>query len=149
MSRLGFIATVRMHLREYAFKWWWFKSAKIYGNHLAPTVRLSRTTILDKTNPGGVYVDDYTYIAGGTIILAHDMCRMLRATTRIGCRCFIGANAIILPGISIGDEVIVGSGAVVTKNVPSNCIVAGNPAKIIKQGIHTKNYGILIDEKTE
>ena len=46
--------------------------------------------------------------------------------------------------LDIGDEVIIGSGSVVTRDVPSNCIVAGNPAKIIKQGIHTLNYGILI-----
>lgn len=51
-----------------------------------------------------------------------------------------------MPGITIGDEVVVGSGAVVTKDVPSNSIVAGNPAKIIKQGIHTKNYGKIIEE---
>lgn len=50
------LATIRMRLRKVAFKWWWFKAAKIYGNHLAPTVRLSRTTMLDKTNPGGVCV---------------------------------------------------------------------------------------------
>ena len=50
-----------------------------------------------------------------------------------------------MPGVTIGDEVIVGSGAVVTKDVPSNCIVAGNPAKIIKEGIHTTKYGKLIE----
>jgi acetyltransferase-like isoleucine patch superfamily enzyme len=40
-----------------------------------------------------------------------------------------------MPGVKIGNEVIVGSMSVVTKDVPSNCIVAGNPAKIIKTGI--------------
>ena len=44
-------------------------------------------------------------------------------------------------GVTIGDEVIVGSNAIVTKDVPDNCIVAGNPAKIIKDGIHTKRFG--------
>ena len=44
-------------------------------------------------------------------------------------------------GVKIGDEVVVGSGSVVTKDVPSNCIVAGNPAKIIKEGIKTKKFG--------
>ena len=79
-------------------------------------------------------------------MLAHDMCRRLKATTKIGRCCFIGANAIILPGVKIGDEVVVGSGAVVTKDVPSNCIVAGNPAKVIKQGIHTRKYGMIEDK---
>ena len=44
-------------------------------------------------------------------------------------------------GVKIGDEVVVGSAAVVTKDVPSNCIVAGNPARIIKKDIHTGKYG--------
>ena len=137
---------LRTKMRKYIFKWWWFKAVKIYGNKLAPTVRLSRTTMLDKLNPGGVFIDDYTYLAAGAVVLAHDMCRHLKTTTRIGRCCFIGVNAIIMPGITIGDEVVVGSGAVVTKDVPSNSIVAGNPAKIIKQGIHTKNYGKIIEE---
>ena len=66
--------------------------------------------------------------------------------TYIGKRCFIGANAIIMCGIKIGDEVIVGSGAIVTKDVPSNCIVAGNPARILKEGINTTKYGKLIEK---
>lgn len=46
--------------------------------------------------------------------------------------CFIGFNAIILPGITIGPNSIVGAGAVVTKNVPPDCVVAGVPAKVVK-----------------
>ena len=44
----------------------------------------------------------------------------------------IGANATLLPGVEIGENALVGAGAVVTKNVPPNKVVAGNPAKIIK-----------------
>lgn len=46
---------------------------------------------------------------------------------------WIGANAFIAPGVKIGEHVIIGAGSVVTRSVPPNCIVAGNPAKIIKQ----------------
>ena len=46
---------------------------------------------------------------------------------------WIGANAVILPGVTIGKHVVVAAGAVVTKDVPDNCIVGGVPAKIIKQ----------------
>jgi acetyltransferase-like isoleucine patch superfamily enzyme len=45
----------------------------------------------------------------------------------------IGSNATILCGITIGENALVGAGAVVTKDVPANSIVAGNPAKIIKK----------------
>ena len=45
---------------------------------------------------------------------------------------WIGANAVILPGVTIGKHVVVAAGAVVTKDVPDNCIVGGVPAKVIK-----------------
>jgi acetyltransferase-like isoleucine patch superfamily enzyme len=51
-----------------------------------------------------------------------------------------------MAGIKIGDEVIVGSGSVVTKDIPSNCIVVGNPTRIIRENIKTKKYGQLINE---
>jgi len=51
----------------------------------------------------------------------------------------IGANATILPGVEIGKAVLVGAGAVITKNVPPGMVAAGNPAKIIKS-IHDLNY---------
>jgi UDP-2-acetamido-3-amino-2,3-dideoxy-glucuronate N-acetyltransferase len=44
----------------------------------------------------------------------------------------IGANATILPGITLGENCMVGAGAVVTKDVPKNAVVIGNPAKVIK-----------------
>ena len=47
-------------------------------------------------------------------------------------------------GVTIGDEVIVGAGAVVTKDVPSNSIVGGNPARIIRSNIRTKRFGQLV-----
>lgn len=51
---------------------------------------------------------------------------------KIGSNVWIGANAIILPGIKIGDYAVVGAGAVVTKHVPDFCVVGGNPAKFIR-----------------
>lgn len=51
---------------------------------------------------------------------------------KIGNNCFIGAKATILPGTNIGDNVIVGSGAVVKGKVPDGVVVVGNPAKVIK-----------------
>lgn len=51
----------------------------------------------------------------------------------IGDDCWIGGHAVINPGVTLGDNVIVGSGAVVTKSFPSNVVIAGNPAKIIKR----------------
>ncbi len=50
----------------------------------------------------------------------------------IGSNVWIGAKAIILPGVTIGDHAVVGAGAVVTRSVPPRVIVAGNPARVIK-----------------
>lgn len=49
----------------------------------------------------------------------------------IGDNVYIGNNVMIMPGVTVGNNVIIGAGAVVTKSIPDNCIVGGNPAKII------------------
>lgn len=50
----------------------------------------------------------------------------------IGRNCWIAANAVILPGVTIGDNVIVAAGAIVTKSFGDSCVIGGNPAKVIK-----------------
>jgi acetyltransferase-like isoleucine patch superfamily enzyme len=53
---------------------------------------------------------------------------------RLGERVFVGARAIILKGVTIGDDSVVGAGAVVTKDVPSRHVAVGNPARITPMG---------------
>ena len=53
--------------------------------------------------------------------------------TNIGNNCWIAPHVIILPNVTIGNNVVVATGAVVTKDVPDNVVVAGVPAKVIKQ----------------
>lgn len=121
---------------------------KLYGMAIAPDVRISFKARLDKTNPRCIEIGEKTYIAFDSIILAHDYATRrhgghFEQKTRIGANCFIGCGAIILPGVTIGDQVIVGAGSVVTKDVPAHSIVAGNPAKVIRSGIQTIAYGRL------
>lgn len=52
---------------------------------------------------------------------------------KIGNNVWIGGNVCVLPGVTIGDNVVIGAGSVVTKDIPANCLVAGNPGKIIKK----------------
>ena len=52
---------------------------------------------------------------------------------RIGSRTWLGSRCIILPGVSIGDDSVVGAGSVVTADVPARTVVAGNPARVIRR----------------
>jgi len=120
------------------------------GGDIHPTVIMERNLNLDRLYPQGIHIGKHTLIASQSTILCHDHSKRVNgqpmlADVRIGERCFIAVGAIILPGITIGNEVIVGAGAVVTKDVPSNCIVAGNPATIIRTGIRMNDKAELIN----
>jgi acetyltransferase-like isoleucine patch superfamily enzyme len=119
----------------------WFYYTRFWGMDIDPTARFSLSVRFDKTYPKGVHIGAHTYVAFDTAILTHDMTRGLYLHTRIGQCCFIGGGSIIMPGIQIGDESVVGAGSVVTKDVPSRCIVAGNPAQIIRENITVGRYG--------
>jgi len=80
----------------------------------------------------GIHIGAGTYVAFDAVIFSRDGARGLYADTWIGRRCFIGARSIVLPGVRIGDECVVGAGSVVTKDAPARSVVAGNPAQIIK-----------------
>jgi acetyltransferase-like isoleucine patch superfamily enzyme len=114
---------------------------KVFRMDIHSTVQLSLSAKLDKTFPKGVHIDAFSYVASGAQILSHDRTRGLYLHTRIGENCFIGTNAIILPGITIGDNCVIGAGSVVTKDVPARCMAAGNPAKVIRTDIEVGHYG--------
>jgi acetyltransferase-like isoleucine patch superfamily enzyme len=107
-------------------------------------VRINRTAHLDKNiNPKGIHIGDGSVVIFDSVVLAHDQSRGLKADTFIGKNCIIGTRAIIMPGVKIGDSSIVAAGSIVTKDVPANCVVAGNPAKIIKEGVVVEKGNIL------
>ncbi|MBP3821397.1 sugar O-acetyltransferase [bacterium] len=89
---------------------------------------------------GGIEIGDRTMIGPNVTIVTinHDIKPKTRINAmpkpiKIGKNVWIGADCTILPGITIGDNSIIGAGSVVTKDVPYNVIVAGNPARIIKK----------------
>lgn len=89
-----------------------------------------------------IYIGDGTMIAPNVTIAAasHPISPKLRAEgygcnkpVYIGKNVWIASNAVILPGVHIGDNSVIGAGAIVTKDVPANVFAAGNPAKIIRE----------------
>ncbi|MBL9060311.1 MAG: acyltransferase [Mangrovicoccus sp.] len=118
---------------------------RVWGMDLHPTAQFSLSTKFDKTFPKGVHVGKNSYVAFESRILCHDRTRGLYLHTRVGENCFIGGRSLILPGVEIGDNCVVGAGSVVTKSVPARCVVAGNPAKILREGIEVGPYGRFVD----
>ena len=97
---------------------------------------------LTMVDDGHIYVGDSTMFAPGVIVATagHPILPELRETVyqynmpvHIGKNCWIGAGAIILPGVTIGDQVVVGAGSVVTKDLPSNVVAVGNPCRVVRE----------------
>lgn len=117
----------------------------VWGMTIGKGTRISGKAFLDFTNPKGVHIGDYTIVTPGARILTHDYVGAHHDNTYVGKCCFIGANAIIMPAVRIGDHCIIAAGSVVTGHVPDRTVVAGNPARIIKTGINTGHYGRTVD----
>ena len=104
-------------------------------------------TLVDDTH---IYVGDYTMFGPNVTIATagHPILPELRQRglqynmpVRIGKNCWLGAGVIILPGITIGDDVVVGAGSVVTKDIPSGVVAVGNPCRILREvGEHDRQY---------
>lgn len=94
-------------------------------------------TILDGTG-GGLEIGSHCSIAAGVQIYTHDTVEWAltggdaeKAPTKIGSNCYIGPNAVIAKGVTIGDRAVVGCNSFVNRDVPAGAKVAGNPAKVI------------------
>ncbi len=104
-------------------------------------------TCVDDTH---IYIGDYTMFGPNVTVATagHPLLPSLRERgyqynmpVHIGRNCWIGAGAIILPGITVGDNVVIGAGSIVTKDLPSNVLAVGNPCRILREiNDHDKEY---------
>jgi acetyltransferase-like isoleucine patch superfamily enzyme len=139
----GPLAVIRRELRPFFMKMRRFYFNKLWGMDIGPQCRISFSAKLDKNFPTGIHIGEYTAVSFGATILTHDYTRSLHVDTWIGKECQIGARSVIMPGVKIGDNCVVAVASVVMKDVPSNCLVSGNPARIIDRGIQTGPWGII------
>ncbi len=99
--------------------------------------------ILDPSFAHLITIGDNVTIAPRAHVLCHDastkrsLNRTKIGTVEIGNDVFIGAGAILLPGVKIGDGSVIGAGAVVTKSIPAGSVAVGNPAQVVQT---TENY---------
>ena len=59
----------------------------------------------------------------------------------IGNNVWLGANSVILPGVTVGENTVIGAGSVVTKDIPANVVAVGNPCRVLREiGEHDKDF---------
>ena len=115
-----------------------------FGNGIYANFNL---TMVDDTH---IYVGDYTMFGPNVTVATagHPILPELREQgyqynfpVHIGKCCWLGAGVIVLPGITIGDNVVVGAGSIVTKDLPSNVVAVGNPCRVLREvNEHDQEY---------
>lgn len=102
-------------------------------------------TCVDDTH---IYVGDNTMIGPNVTIATagHPILPELREQgyqynmpVHIGKNCWLGAGVVVVPGITIGDNVVIGAGSVVTKDLPSNVVAVGNPCRVLRE-VNERDY---------
>ncbi len=108
--------------------------------HLGKNVYFNfNVTLVDDTH---IYIGDYVKVGPNVTIATagHPILPSIREKgsqynlpVRIGNCVWLGAGVIVLPGVEIGDNSVIGAGSVVTKNIPSNVVAVGNPCRVIRE----------------
>ncbi len=106
-----------------------------FGSHIYANFNL---TLVDDTH---IYVGDYTMLGPNVTIATagHPILPELRekayqynAPVHIGRNCWLGAGVVVVPGVSIGDNTVIGAGSVVTKDIPANVVAVGSPCRVLR-----------------
>lgn len=107
-----------------------------FGNNVYANFGL---TLVDDTH---IYVGDYTMFGPNVVVATagHPILPELREKAmqynmpvHIGRNCWLGAGVIVLPGVTIGDNSVIGAGSVVTKDIPANVVAVGNPCRVLRE----------------
>ena len=108
-----------------------------YGAEIGQGVTFATPLTLNRNDAPLVTIGDHVAFGPEVMLLTHDASMRNRigftrmAAVSIGDRCFIGARAVILPGVTIGADCIIGAGSVVAKSIPQQSVAAGSPARVL------------------
>lgn len=120
-----------------------FRGREFYAKKIGVKIGKGCRIYIDEwgTEPFLIEIGNKVTITAGVSLITHDGStwlfndekgrRYLYQNIVIGNNVFVGLNSTIMPGVKIGDNVIIAAGSIVTKSIPKNSIVGGNPAKII------------------
>lgn len=130
-----FVSQTRLKIRLLIFR-------KIWKINIGKNTYISPKAYIDHHKRNSVEIGENCYITRDCIILDHTQDKqggplklwgkIEYGNVRIGNNVFIGVKSVIMPGVTIGDNVIIGAMSLVTKDIPSNVIAFGQPAKVIK-----------------
>ena len=139
VSDLGQFGRMIIHYFGNPLRWIKITYLRALGIDIGKNCMISLRSKFDLRR-GRIIVGDTCTITYGCIILSHDRSKMHikekssgEYTTKIGNNVYLGVRSIILPGVNIGDNSVIGAGAVVTKDIPMGVVAVGNPAKVIKK----------------
>lgn len=134
LSRLAFFVP---------FKGWRAAMYRSSGVNIGKRVYIGHDCLFDRAFPEQITIGDDTAIGDRCIITAHgciptqtplkEVYPLIVKPVNIGSRVWIMPNVTIIYGVTIGDEAVIATGAVVTKDVPARTLVGGVPAKVLKQ----------------
>ncbi len=93
---------------------------------------IASTASIDRTFPSGIEIAEDVWVGPYVVVLSHDMTRGVYLPTRIGARSIVGVRAVILPGVTVGEDCVIQAGSVVSRDIPSGQQVAGNPARSLR-----------------
>ena len=104
---------------------------QVYANFNLTLVDDTHITVGDCT----MFGPNVTVATAGHPVLPElrEQAYQYNAPVHIGRNCWIGAGAILLPGVSVGDNTVIGAGSVVTKDIPANVVAVGNPCRVLRE----------------
>lgn len=119
---------------------WRIRIHRIRGVHIGKNSFIGRRVTLDHSYPDYIFIGDNISLAGNNFVLTHSnpykhfekIFDSFVAPVVIKNGAWISVGAMILPGVTVGENSVIAAGAVVTKDIPDNVIAGGVPAKVIR-----------------